>query len=86
MAELAKMNDQEQWAYRESLKRKRDYYSVQRTLLEKGNVQGQAGKAHEVAVNLLKANKLTVAEIADAIGHDLSFVQTIKAQLEQGKL
>ena len=82
MAEIAKMSTDEQWAYQMSLKQKRHWYGIQRTLLHKGKDE----KALQVAVKLLKAGSLPTEAIAEAINKDLSFVQHIQAQINKGAL
>ena len=94
MGNVANMSLEEQLAYWSSLKLEWDDYSIRKTAERMGHEQGleqgvkqgrEVGideKAEKVAVKLLKAGKLSVHDIADAIEKDIAFVERIKARFD----
>ena len=54
--------------------------------VKQGREVGIDEKAEKVAVKLLKAGKLSVHDIADAIEKDIAFVERIKARFDSGQL
>lgn len=53
--------------------------------IQQGLQQGEEKKAIEAATNLLKLNKLSIDEIAQAQGLSVEKVQELKSQLEAKK-
>lgn len=79
--------------YDSNLKKQWDNYSALTSAeekgveigLEKGKLEGVELKNHEVVVNLLSADRFNDEEIAAFAGVYLSYVQKIRAELQQKK-
>jgi len=62
-----------------------DYLWYQKAT-QKGKEEGEEGKSLSIAVNLLKADKLSLEDIATAIDKDINFVLNVKERIAKGEL
>jgi len=69
----------------------RDYYTTEgrqegeQIGITKGRHEGDEQRVLKVIANALKADKLTVVEIAELVDKDIAFVQNIQNKFNHGK-
>jgi len=54
-------------------------------VLEKERIQAREENILDIVSRLLKANKLSIIEIAKMVDKDISFIEEIKGKLERGR-
>lgn len=83
VAELSKYNKEELFAYEESLKAYRDYYSTMETAKETARLEGKEEGKIETVKGFLQLGLLSDEQIAKAANIEIPLVEQIRKELER---